>query len=47
MLGLYDVQNFYPGEALLAIATLYEKTNNNKYLEILDKSSDYYMNWHI
>ncbi len=35
-------QNFYPGEAMLALMVYYEKTNNSKYLNAVKKSFDYY-----
>ncbi len=42
-----DVQNFYPGEALLYWATLYEGTGDEKLLEQIMSSFRYYRKWHL
>lgn len=41
-----DNQNFYPGEALLFWASLYQRTRDPKLLERCKKSFIYYQNWH-
>ncbi len=41
-----DNQNFYPGEALLFWASLYQRTRNPELLERCKKSFAYYQNWH-
>ena len=41
-----DNQNFYPGEALLFWATLYQYTHNPQLLERCKKSVRYYQMWH-
>ncbi len=45
--GRNDNQNFYPGEALLYWAVLYEKTNDQELLSRIMKSFRYYKNWHL
>lgn len=35
-------QNFYPGEAMLALMMVYGKIKNEKYLDSVEKSFDYY-----
>jgi hypothetical protein len=45
--GRNDNQNFYPGEALLYWAVLYEKTNDQELLSRIMKSFAYYKNWHF
>lgn len=37
-----DNQYFYPGEAMLALMMLYEKTGNQEYLSMVKRSFDYY-----
>jgi hypothetical protein len=37
-----DNQLFYPGEALLALATLYEQTGDERYHKVIDQSFGYY-----
>jgi hypothetical protein len=44
--GRNDVQNFYPGEALLAWSFLYEETREQQLLERFMKSMRYYREWH-
>ena len=44
--GRNDVQNFYPGEALLAWAFLYEETRDEQLLDRFMKSMRYYRQWH-
>jgi hypothetical protein len=44
--GRNDVQNFYPGEALLAWAFLYAETRDDRLLERFMKSMRYYREWH-
>jgi hypothetical protein len=44
--GRNDVQNFYPGEALLAWSFLYEETRDPRLLERFMKSMRYYREWH-
>jgi hypothetical protein len=44
--GRNDVQNFYPGEALLAWAFLYEETRDAQLLDRFMKSMRYYREWH-
>ncbi|MEM1255310.1 MAG: aspartyl/asparaginyl beta-hydroxylase domain-containing protein [Cyanobacteria bacterium P01_H01_bin.21] len=41
-----DNQNFYPGEALLFWASLYQRTRAPELLERCKKSFGYYQNWH-
>ncbi len=41
-----DNQNFYPGEALLFWASLYQKNRDPNLLEKCYKSFNYYRNWH-
>ena len=41
-----DNQNFYPGEALLFWASLYQRTRDPELLERCKKSFVYYQNWH-
>lgn len=38
-------QDYYPGEALVALMTLYEKNGNQKYLDAVDKAFLYYQNY--
>lgn len=45
--GRNDVQNFYPGEAQLAWAFLYEETKEAALLEKFMKSMRYYKAWHV
>ncbi|MCF8055549.1 MAG: hypothetical protein K9K37_02800 [Desulfocapsa sp.] len=45
--GRNDNQNFYPGEALLYWAVLYEKENDQELLSRIMKSFAYYKNWHL
>ena len=45
--GRNDNQNFYPGEALLYWAVLYEKTNDQELLSRIMRSFTYYKNWHL
>ena len=40
--GIDRNQNFYPGEAMLALMMLYGETNDKKYLDAVEKSFDYY-----
>jgi hypothetical protein len=42
-----DNQNFYPGEALLLWATLYDKHQDEKLLAQIMKSFAYYKAWHL
>lgn len=42
-----DVQNFYPGEALLYWATLYEQKPDEKLLKKINASFQYYRDWHL
>lgn len=37
--------DYYPGEALLAIMSLYEKTRDQKYLDVAKKAFPYYVNY--
>jgi len=37
--------DYYPGEALLAVMSLYEATQNQKYLDIVQKAFPYYANY--
>ncbi len=41
-----DNQNFYPGEAMLALMLLHEKTNNGEYIDAVKKSFNFYSDWH-
>lgn len=41
-----DNQNFYPGEAMLALMILHEKTNNGEYTDAVRKSFGFYSEWH-
>jgi len=45
--GRNDVQNFYPGEAQLAWAFLYEENKDAALLEKFMKSMRYYRDWHL
>lgn len=42
-----DNQNFYPGEALLFWASLYERDRDPELLERFMKSYEYYRSWHL
>lgn len=42
-----EQQNFYPGEALLLWADLYEKERDEKLLDRFMKSFEYYREWHL
>ncbi len=41
-----DNQNFYPGEAMLALMLLREKANNGEYIDEVRKSFQFYSDWH-
>lgn len=45
--GRNDIQNFYPGEALLYWASLYERDGESSRLERIMKSYVYYRDWHL
>jgi hypothetical protein len=45
--GRNDNQNFYPGEALLLWATLYQESHDEKLLAQIMKSFRYYKAWHL
>ncbi len=45
--GRNDNQNFYPGEALLAWATLLDEDDNPALAQKFDKSFNYYRKWHL
>jgi hypothetical protein len=45
--GRNDNQNFYPGEALLLWASLYEESKNPKLLERIMKTFAHYRKWHL
>ena len=45
--GRNDVQNFYPGETLLAWAMLYSETHDAALLEKIMQSYEYYRAWHL
>jgi len=42
-----DNQNFYPGEAMLAWATLYQQTEDPELLERYMRAFRYYREWHL
>ncbi|MBI1858748.1 MAG: AMMECR1 domain-containing protein, partial [Candidatus Melainabacteria bacterium] len=42
----YKSQRYYAGEALLALMYLYEKTKDNKYLEVVEKAFPYYRDFY-
>ncbi len=42
-----DVQNFYPGEALLTWAMMYQESNDPALLQRIMKSFEYYRRWHL
>lgn len=42
-----DNQNFYPGEALVYLATLYRETGDDRLLQRLMQSVRYYRSWHL
>lgn len=45
--GRTDNQNFYPGEALLLWATLYDESGDDELLTRIKTSFDYYRRWHL
>ena len=45
--GRNDNQNFYPGEALLYLATLYRESGGPALLARLMKSVEHYRSWHL
>jgi len=45
--GMHDNANFYPGEALLLWATLYEQTGDDALLQRILKSMRFYKDWHL
>ncbi len=45
--GRNDIQNFYPGEALLYWATLYERDKDPQRLARITASFEYYRAWHL
>jgi len=40
-----DNEDYFPGEAILAIMTLYEKTGEDKYLQFSTRAFEYYQNY--
>lgn len=42
-----DNQNFYPGEAQLMLARLYERTREPGHREAFDRAFAYYRDWHL
>jgi hypothetical protein len=45
--GRNDVQNFYPGEALLYLARIYQETKDSELLARIMRSYEYYRAWHL